>query len=287
MGNLNKHGLGQNLTSLIPKEVNSSLIIEKTDKVHHIALELIEPNKEQPRRSFDEKSLNEMADSIKEHGVIQPIIVLPLKNDLHQIVAGERRWRASKLAGKKTIPAIIRSLKELESLEVAMLENVQRVDLSTVEQAMAIEKLHQQFNLTYEAIAKKLGKALSTVNNTARLLQLPKEVLDALNNKFISEGHARSILALKAFPEQQKYLLKCCINGWTVRQAERYVVGVRDGYTEHKKAKERVSIHSMDTKKLGKFLKTNVTIKRTAHGGRLEIAFKSDEELNRIIKQIY
>lgn len=286
MAKIQKHGLGNGLASLIPEEVNASLIIDASDRIQEISLELIEPNKDQPRHSFDDDSLKELSNSIKQHGVIQPIVVLPKINGKYQLVAGERRWRASKIAGLSKIPAIVRTLKELERLEVAVIENVQRVDLSPIEQAIAIEKLHQQFNLSYDLIAKRLGKALSTVNNIARLLNLPPEAIEALNKKFITEGHARTILALKDYPEHQKYLLKSSIAGWSVRQAERYVVGIKSGVRDTKEAKARVAMDTPETKKLGQVLKTKVHIRRMAKGGRLEITFLNDDELQRIIKQL-
>lgn len=285
MANANKHGLGSGLSSLIPKEIDKALLMDTAEKIHKIALDLIEPNKEQPRKEFDLEELKELAESIKEHGVLQPIVVSP-HGDKYRIVAGERRWRASAIAGLKTIPAVVRSLKELEQLEVAMIENVQRIDLSPIEQAVGIEKLHQQFNMTYENIAKRLGRGLSTVNNIARLLQLPPEAIEALNKKIITEGHARAVLALKDYPEHQQHLLKACMDGWSVRQAERYVTGVKkDGAKDLKEAKARVAVDTPETKMLSRKLKTTVHIRRMANGGRLEITFNNDEQLKKIIER--
>lgn len=286
MAKIQKQRLGNGLAALIPKDVDTSLIIDTTEKIHKIDVNSIECNKDQPRRHFDEQSLNELAESIKNYGVIQPIVVSPKLNDKYQIVAGERRWRASKVAGIATIPAIIRTMKELEKLEVAMIENVQRVDLSPVEQALSIEKLHQQFSLTYQAIAKKLGKAESTVSNTARLLQLPQEAIEALNKKSITEGHARAILSLKDYPQHQKLLLESSANGWSVRQAERYANSIKLGVKDSSEAKARVAMDTPETKIVGKRLKAEVHIRRMARGGRLEIVFNDDQELARIIKQI-
>ncbi len=282
-----KHGLGNGLSALIPKEINRDFIKESMERIHRLSIELIEPNLNQPRRHFDQKSIEELADSIKKHGVLQPIIVSPTKDkDKFQLIAGERRWRAAKLAGLATIPAIVRTLKELEQLEVAMIENVQRVDLSPIEQALSIEKLHQQFSLSYDAIGKKLGKAFSTVNNIVRLLNLPPEAIEALNKQIITEGHARAILALKDYPEHQQSLLKYCIGGWSVRQAERYVSSIKSGHHDPKEAKARVAMDTPETKLLGKMLKTDVHIRRMAKGGRLEIVFTNDQELKRIINQL-
>ncbi len=286
MAKTQKHGLGSGLSSLIPKELDKSLLLDKTEKIHNLALDIIEPDRDQPRRHFDLTALEELAKSIKKHGVLQPIIVSPKGNNKYQLVAGERRWRAAKIAGKKTIPAIVRTLKDLERLEVAMIENVQRIDLSPIEQALSIEKLHQQFSLSYESIAERLGRAVSTVNNIVRLLQLPAEATEALNKKIITEGHARAVLALKDFPDHQKYLLKACMNGWTVRQAERYVVSVKAGAKNTVEAKARVAMDTPETKMLGKQLGAKVQLRRMAKGGRLEITFTDDDDLMRIIRRI-
>jgi ParB family chromosome partitioning protein len=178
----------------------------------------------------------------------------------------------------------VRGLKELEELEIALVENVQRVDLSSLEQAASIEKLHDQFSMTYDQIAKKLGKATPTVHNTVRLLQLPPAARDALIENKITEGHARAILALKGQDAHQAELLKSILKyAWSVRQSERYVLGVKGGATEVKAAKARVDTDTPETKRLGKRLGTKVQVRRTAKGGKLEISFKTDDELNRII----
>ena len=281
-----KHGLGSGLSALIPQDIDTSIFGETLEKVHRLSLDLIDASKDQPRKHFDENSLRELADSIKEHGVIQPIVVTAHKEGRYLLVAGERRLKAAAIAGEKTIPAIVRSLKDLERLEMAMIENVQRVDLSPIEQAFGIEHLHQQFGMTYNTIAKKLGKAFSTVNNIARLLQLPEEAIDALNKKIITEGHARAILALKDYPLQQKALLKNCVNGWSVRQAERYVTSIKSGVINESAAKARVALDTPETKKLSKRLGTTVQLRRMAKGGRLEIGFKNDQELAQLIKRL-
>lgn len=286
MANTQKHGLGSGLEALIPKNFDPSLLIEANEKVQKLPLGSIEANSQQPRKTFDDAALNELAASIKEHGVIQPIIVTPLNNGKYRLVAGERRLRASVVAKESTIPAVVRSLKNLESLEVAMIENVQRVDLNPVEQALAIERLHHEFSMSYETVAKKLGKAKSTIGNTARLLQLPGEAIEALNTKIITEGHARALLSLKNYPKHQKLLLEHCKNGWSVRQAERYVVGVKSGVVDIDEAKARVSLDTPETKALGEKLGTSVHVRRMAKGGRLEIVFNSDSELKRIIDRI-
>ncbi|MEK7594766.1 MAG: ParB/RepB/Spo0J family partition protein [Patescibacteria group bacterium] len=279
-----KRGLGRGFEALISNDFDKSLLLTPEDRIEKIPVGQLQASPYQPRKHFDEAALSELATSIKNHGIVQPLVVTPVKDGIYTLIAGERRWRAAGLAGLQTVPAIIRSSEELEQLELALIENVQRVDLSPLEQAISIERLHEQFSLSYDAIAKRLGKANSTVNNTVRLLRLPEAARDALAAGKISEGHARSILALKDDPERQAYLLKTIIEqGWSVRQAERFVLSVKAGAKDSKQAHERVNTETPATKKLSKKLGTPVNIRRTARGGKLEISFKSDDELERII----
>jgi ParB family chromosome partitioning protein len=279
-----KRGLGRGFEALLPADFNKNSLLTPEDRIEKLKLESLEPNPEQPRKHFDETALKELAGSIKRHGIVQPLVVTPEKNGKYMIIAGERRWRASKIAKQNTVPAIVRTSKELEKLEIGLIENVQRVDLSPLEQAVSIERLHQQFSLSYEEIAKRLGKAPSTVNNHVRLLQLPGEAQDALMKGLISEGHARAILALKNDTTRQSYLLKTIIeHGWSVRQAERFVVSVKEGVQGAEKARQRVETETPATKALSKKLHTPVHLRRTAKGGKLEISFKNDDELGRIL----
>lgn len=277
-------GLGKGFAALMPTSFDTTLLLDENEKVFALDIAKITPNADQPRQHFDTEALEQLAASIKMYGVLQPIVVTKQADDTYVIIAGERRWRASQIAKLKKIPALIRSPKELEQLEIALVENVQRVDLSPLEQARSIERLHQQFNVTYEKIAERLGKAASTINNIVRLLQLPKEAFDALEAKDISEGHARAILALKQYPDNQQALLASILaNGWSVRQAERYVASVKEGVKEKAAAESRVDTETPETKRLKKRLGVPVHIKRTAKGGKLEIQFRSDEELKRVI----
>jgi ParB family transcriptional regulator, chromosome partitioning protein len=217
---MTKQALGRGFDSLIPANFALDDVAAPGEHIKNIEIEKIIPNPDQPRKSFDETSLKELSKSIKQHGVIQPIVVTPYK-DKYRIVAGERRHRASKIAGLKKIPTIVRNHEELEELEISLVENVQRVDLSPIEQAVSIVRLHDQFSMSYSDIAKKLGKAETTISNIVRLLQLPEPALKALQENKISEGHARAILALKTDEKLQKELLnKIITQGITVRQAE-------------------------------------------------------------------
>jgi ParB family chromosome partitioning protein len=277
-------GLGKGFDTLLPQNFDSSLLLTDDDRIQKVEIGRITPNANQPRTHFDEEALEQLASSIKQFGILQPLVVTPQAGGVYEIIAGERRWRASKLAGLEKVPVIVRSTKELEQLEIALIENVQRVDLSPLEQAVSIERLHQQFSMNYDAIAKRLGKAPSTINNIVRLLQLPPSAREALQEKKITEGHARAILSLKDAPERQEELLWSIINeGWNVRQAERYVTSHKAGIQDKKVVKARVDTETKETKALGKRLGTAVHIRRTAKGGKLELKFTSDEELVRLI----
>ncbi len=277
--------LGRGLESLIPADFNKSLLTTD-ERIQNLFISEISPNPQQPRKQFDEQALGELADSIREHGVLQPIIVSP-KGKAYEIIAGERRWRAAQLAGSKTIPAVVREKAELQRLEIALIENVQRVDLSPLEQALSIEHLHEQFNLSYQQIARKLGKAAPTVNNIVRLLQLPDRARTALQANHITEGHARAILALKGQPVLQQQLLEL-IQGqsWSVRQAEQFVTAHKQGLKTTRAVKQRAVKETAETKALAKKLGTKVTIHHTAKGGKLEVHFKNDTQLTELYRQL-
>jgi len=277
-----KRGLGRGFNALISEDFDKSLLLSADDRIEQLPLDRLEPNPNQPRKHFDEAALGELAESIKRHGIVQPLIATP-GGKAYYLIAGERRWRAAHLAKLASVPVIIRQRKELEQLEIALIENVQRVDLTPLEQATSIEHLHEQFNFSYDDIAKRLGKATSTINNTVRLLKLPPAARDALAAGKISEGHARAILALKDDITRQDYLLKTILSqGWSVRQAERFVLSVKAGH-EPKRAHARTETETPATKALSRKLQTPVHIRRTAKGGKLEIGFSSDDELNRLL----
>jgi len=279
-----KSGLGRGFDALIPQDFDKSLLFDDQERIQKIAVEDLEPNPDQPRQHFDRQALEQLADSVKQYGIIQPLVVTPVATGKYAIIAGERRWRSAQMAGLAKVPAVVRTTKELERLEIAIVENVQRVDLSPLEQAVSIERLHQQFNMTYEAVAKRLGKGTSTVNNIVRLLQLPEAARTALHEQKISEGHARAILALKGQPEKQADLLARILkNDWSVRQAERYVVSIKEGFKDTKATKQRMQTETPATKQLSKKIGAPVHIRRTARGGKLEISFKSDDELNAVL----
>lgn len=277
-------GLGKGFDALIPTNFDETLLLDSKDRVQKLFISSIQPNPEQPRRHFDERALGELASSIKAYGVLQPLIVSPEPNDTYRLVAGERRWRAAQLAGLTHVPAIVRERAELEQLEVALIENVQRVDLSPLEQAVSIERLHQQFNISYKAIADRLGKALPTIHNTVRLLQLPDEARGALQDGSISEGHARAVLAVKDSPLQQTRLLELINkNHWSVRQAEQYVTNYKQNDKSTAPSSKSIASETAATKNLSALLDAKVTLRRTAKGGRLEIHYENDAQLNELI----
>lgn len=283
-----KQALGRGFEALIPKELDSSILEEDKHRVQKVLITDIVPNPDQPRREIDKNALNELAASIKRHGVLQPIIVVSAKggSGSYRIVAGERRWHAAKAAGLSHMPAIIRSLEELEEIELSLIENIQRVDLSPMEQALSIYKLQQQFNMALDDIAAKLGKAPSTVSNLSRLLQLPVSASQALNDGRISEGHARAILSLGKNKSKQEELLRCILdNNWTVRQAEQFALQTKKGSTSES-AIEKLGSENDMTRQLSKILGTEVKIKRSAKGGLVTIMFKNDKQLENIAKKL-
>jgi len=290
----NKQALGRGFDALIPKNLDKTILEEDKNRVQKVLIDDIVPNPDQPRGQLDQATLDEMTASVKRHGVLQPIIVVRHQDakqpqKAYRIVAGERRWRAAKAANLKHIPAIVRSLQELEQIEIALIENIQRVDLSPLEQALSVFKLQQQFNMTLEEIAQKLGKATSTLSNLTRLLGLPELARQALADGRISEGHARAILALKGQSAKQGELLHCILNNnWSVRKAEHFVKKTKkaknDGLSSSKVLTNNndVKISKQLTTKIG----TDVKIKRLARGGQIIIPFASEQQLKEISQKI-
>lgn len=293
-----KKGLGRGFEALIPTDVLDETFDvtakqdEKMSEVRYILLSEIEPNPNQPRRSFDEESLRELAVSIKEHGVIQPIVVTPSKNGF-VIVAGERRWRAAKIAGLKKIPAIVRTMSAQHKLEMALIENLMREDLNPLEIGMSYLKLMNQFNMSTVDIGKRIGRSHSMISNHIRLLKLPDFLKTALAEGEISEGHARQLLVLEGDRPAQRYVLsKIKKDGWSVRKTEAYVIGYRAEKDGDAKARRqqgaRLSTQQTEfTKSLSRRINLPVKNKATGHGsGQIIISYKTLEELERIEKTL-
>lgn len=282
-------GLGKDFSALIPDDMLSEALAvgSATDQIEHISLKQLIPDPQQPRKHFDADALRELADSITQHGIVQPLIVAK-SGGKYIIIAGERRFRAAEISGLKEVPAIVRSFGDQEKLEISLIENVQREDLTKLELAAAYLKLHDQFNLEYKEIGIRVGRSESAVVNIMRLLRLPQKAKEALNNNSITEGHARQIVALKDEEEQLKLLDLIIKNHWTVRQAEQYVVGHKKANQEEK-AQEGVRLtktETRETKQLAKRLNTNVAVKHMAKGGRLIIDFKDESHLEALMQDL-
>jgi ParB family transcriptional regulator, chromosome partitioning protein len=291
----NQRGLGRGFESLIPTQIVEEEFDPTAqpttggarvsgDRVQDIDPALIDPNPHQPRQTFDEEALQALAASIQHYGIVQPLVVTK-NGDRYELIAGERRLRASKLVALSTVPVIIRTSSEQEKLELALIENLQREDLNPIETATSYRKLIDQFNLSYDEIAARVGKAATTIVNSTRLLNLPLEAKRAVVEGTITEGHARQILAVPA--EKQLELLGLIIkNGWTVRQTEAFVRDFKTAKGTVKTATAKSAETNDLTKQLTDFLGTKVTLQRTAKGGRLMIEYYSDEELERIYQAI-
>ena len=280
-----KSALGRGFDSLIPTDFAIDSVASPGEQIRQLAVESIVANPEQPRKEFDEKSINELADSIIQHGIIQPLVVTPHK-DKYRIVAGERRYRAAQVAGLEKVPAIVRDHEELEELEIALVENVQRVDLSPLEQAVSIVRLRDQFSMSAKEIAQKLGKAETTVSNIVRLLQLPPEAVEAMQKNKITEGHARAILALKPDVEAQNTLLNTIITQkLSVREAEAIVKSSRSVSKTKKvghSAESKILIESV-----GASLKGSVNIKPGKSGrGMVTIVYENENGLKTIFDRL-
>jgi ParB family chromosome partitioning protein len=284
-------GLGRGFDSLIPTNVLDEALDptnaedKAVSELRTIQVARVTANPHQPRRYFEPEALQELANSIKEHGLLQPIVVTQKDDTTYELVAGERRWRASQMVGLTEIPALVRSYTDQHKLELALIENLNREDLNPLEIATAYLKLQQQFNMTLEEIGKRAGgKAVSTVSNSLRLLSLPENAKTALIRQQISEGHARQIVAIQE-PEVQQELLNLIIaGGWSVRKAEQFVIGYKEGTKNRETAAAKTRTETPATEQLAKRLGTKVAVRHMAHGGRLIIEFTSDDDLDRITK---
>lgn len=282
----NQKGLGKGLDALFSGADMSRIGIPK-EEVVQIEIGQIVPSPDQPRRHFDENSLKELAASINEFGILQPLVVTRLEQNKYSIIAGERRWRASSIAGLKTVPCIVRSVTDLEKLELALIENVQREDLSPLEQAASVQRLHDQFSMSYEAISKKLGKAYSTIANLVRLLGLPENMQLALRESHISEGHARTLLSLQADKSNQQALFDLILTKHlSVRQAEQFVVATRDKKPTKEKILSRTVNETNETKTLSKHLGVKVQVAYMAKGGKITLRFTTEEEYKDLVNRL-
>lgn len=279
--------LGRGLDALISTE---AVRTSGSSSIGEINIEFIEANPNQPRREFDEQALQELAASIKEFGVIQPITLRKTATDKYQIIAGERRFRASQLAGKETIPAYIIDANDENTMEIALIENIQREDLNAMEIALAYQQLIEQYDLSQEQLSKRVGKGRATIANFLRLLKLPATIQMALKEKSIDMGHARALLSLDSPTEQIRIFNEIKENNYSVRQVEEIVRNAKEGEksTTVPAAKtsgnsDNVAYHQLK-KQLTNFFQTPVQLTCGAKGnGKISIKFKNEQELERII----
>lgn len=283
-----KKGLGKGFDSLVPQGASVDIVTTpQQDKIHHLAIDVVKPKTNQPRQNFDEQLLRQLAQSIKEQGILQPIVVTQNEHNNYSIIAGERRWRAARQAGLDVIPAIIKKVDELEHLELSLLENVQRSDLNAIETAVSINRLHQDFQQSYEDIAIRLGKAYTTVVNSTRLLNLPQEMQDAIVKGTISEGHGRALLALIKYPEAQLQLFKDIKSKrLSVRQAEQIVIKIKNSNNLDKKTTVIKVNQPEVAKQLTERFGVPVKVSRSDKKGSITISYKTKEEYQKILRQI-
>lgn len=283
--------LGRGLDALIDTadEVRTS----GSSSINEIPIGRINANPDQPRREFDETALDELAESIRQLGIVQPITLRQMEDGTYQIIAGERRWRASKRAGLTTIPAYIRTANDENMMQMALVENIQREDLNAIEVALAYQKLIEQYHLTQEELSEKVGKKRATVANALRLLKLPAPVQMALQNKKIDQGHARALLGASEPSMQLRLFREVQENGYSVRQVEDMVKALNSGETvksgrRQLRSKEgRLPEEYNELKdRLSKFFQTKVQMTCNAQGkGKITIPFATEEELERLVRQ--
>ncbi|HOQ09760.1 MAG TPA: ParB/RepB/Spo0J family partition protein [Syntrophomonadaceae bacterium] len=272
-----ERGLGRGLDALL-----SGTLEGDYETVRELPAEKIHPRKDQPRKKFDEDTMQELASSIREHGILQPVLVRPVENG-YEIIAGERRWRAAQLAGLTHVPVVVRDIDDRQAAEISLIENIQRDDLTVVEEAKAYRMLAEQFGYTQETIAEKIGKSRAYVANTLRILNLPEEILQMLERGELSAGHVRPLLALPTAEEQLAAAKEIVANKMTVRQVENKVKTKRIKFDiPADKPVELVEIQE----KLQQHFATRAVVTKHGKGGKIEIAFYSDEDLERILEMM-
>lgn len=289
-------GLGKGLDSLIPNAVGEAKVKKEAKEINTaeekggqetiVKISMVEPNRKQPRKNFDEDTLQELSDSIKQFGLIQPILVQDRK-DHYEIIAGERRWRAAKMAGLKEIPVIIRDYSEREIMEISLIENIQREDLNPIEEAQAYKRLLEEFHLKQDEVAERVSKSRAAVTNSMRLLKLSDEVQQMLIDDMISTGHARTLLAIEDPEEQYTVAQKIFDEKLSVRDVEKLVKNLHKPEKTIKKAADNKTMEAIYLdieEKLKTRLSTKVTVTSKGNGaGKIEIEFYNHEDLDRLI----
>jgi len=285
-------GLGKGLDALIPvsndvksKKVNGPGEKEKGPETL-VKITMVEPNREQPRKTFDEDALNELAESIKQFGLLQPILVQDRK-DHYEIIAGERRWRAAKIAGLKEVPVIIKNLTEQEIVEISLIENIQRENLNPIEEALAYKKLLNEFHLKQEEVAERVSKSRTAVTNSMRLLKLEEEVQKMVVDEMITTGHARALLGIEDGEQQIACAKKIVDEKLSVRDIEKLVKNMNKPAKEKKASKDKSVdfIYQDIEEKLKLSLGTKVSVSAKENGaGKIEIEFYSNDDLERLLE---
>ena len=289
-------GLGKGLDSLIPnavgeakakKEVSKEKAEERITPDTMVKITMVEPNRKQPRKNFDEDALLELSDSIKQFGVIQPIVVQDRK-DHYEIIAGERRWRAAKMAGIKEVPVIIKNYTEQEIVEISLIENIQREDLNPIEEAQAYKRLLTEFNLKQDVVAERVSKSRTAVTNSMRLLKLSEEVQQMVINDMLSTGHARALLAVENPEEQYTLAQKVFDEKLSVRDVEKLVKNIHKPAKTKKPDNKALSLIYQDIEeKLKQALSTKVSVVAKEEGaGKIEVEFYNHEDLERLMEII-
>lgn len=290
-------GLGKGLDSLIPDAVGEAKIKKEANEASGkeekkspetiVKITMVEPNRKQPRKNFDEDALQELSDSIRQFGLIQPILVQD-KKDHYEIIAGERRWRAAKMAGLKEIPVIIRDYTEQEIMEISLIENIQREDLNPIEEAQAYKRLLTEFNLKQDEVAEKVSKSRAAVTNSIRLLKLDDRVQQMVIDDMISTGHARALLAVEDNEEQYTLAQQIFDEKLSVRDVEKLVKNLHKPEKPKKKDDKTMQAIYLDIEnKLKQKLSTKVTVTSKGEGaGKIEIEFYNNEDLDRLLDMI-
>lgn len=280
---MKKGGLGKGLSAIFIE--NES---EDSNSTVTLKISEIEPNREQPRREFDEKALAELADSISQHGVLQPLLVRPLLSGGYQIVAGERRWRASRMAGLTEVPVVIRELTDSETMELALIENLQREDLTAIEEAKGYKQLMDRYALTQDEVARVVGKSRPAVANVLRLLNLPDEILSLVNTGRISAGHARTLLSFKDPGEMDKAARLASTQDISVRDLERLAkrANKESGQPQQGTKEKKLSYYEEVELALKEHLGRRIRVSGTNEKGTLEIEFYGKEDLQDLAQML-
>ena len=284
-------GLGKGLDSLIPANTEKKIVSVKEEKQPDSIVKItkVEPNREQPRKNFDEDALQELAESIKQFGLLQPILVQD-KKDHYEIIAGERRWRAAKLAGLKEVPVIIKNYSDQEIVEISLIENIQREDLNPIEEALAYKRLLTEFHLKQDEVAERVSKSRTAVTNSVRLLKLNEKVQQMLVDGMITTGHARALLAIEDQELQYTIAQKVFDEKLNVRDIEKLVKNLSKPVQEKKEKEENPAlqaIYSELSEVLKQRLSTKVTVNHKGNGvGKIEIEFYSHDDLDRLMEML-